>query len=201
LAAPEKAGSVEESAISPDGHHLVMRLVGDAGVELWVRATDSLQTQLLAGTGKGDHFFWSPDSRYIGFFADGKLKKVAVTGGPAETLCDAPNGRGGTWNQDGVILFTPTFNGGLSRVPVAGGVPAVVTKAKEGAHRNPSFLPDGRRFLMAANGSENGIYLGSLDEKGVPLRRLLGDLSSGQVFQWPSALRPRLHPDGPARRP
>jgi serine/threonine-protein kinase len=79
-------------------------------------------------------------------------------------LCDAPTGRGGTWNQDGVILFAPTNNGGLSRVSAAGGIPVVVTKATDGTHRNPSFLPDGRRFLMTASGSENGIYLGSLDE-------------------------------------
>jgi Tol biopolymer transport system component len=174
-----------EFALSPDGHYLVMHVVGDAGGELWVRATDSLQTQLLPGTRNADHPFWSPDSRYIGFFADSKLKKIAVTGGPAQTLCDAPNGRGGTWNQDGVILFTPTYNGGLSRVSAAGGVPVVVTKAREGAHRNPSFLPDGRRFLMAANGSDSGIYLGSLDGKGdgkEPLRRLLGDLSSAKYF-------------------
>src|SRR5262249_41297481 len=126
----------------------------------------------------------SPDSRYIGFFADGKLKKISVTGGPAQTLCDVLNGRGGTWNQDGAILFTP-LNSGLSRVSAAGGVPVVVTKPKDGAPRTPSFLPDGRRFLMAASGSESGIYLGSLDGKGdgkEPLCRLLGDLSSAKYF-------------------
>jgi len=92
LAAPEKAGSIQQFAISPDGQHLVMRVAGDAGPELWVRATDSLQAQLLPGTRNGDYPFWSPDSRYIGFFADGKLKKIAANGGPAQTLCAAEPG-------------------------------------------------------------------------------------------------------------
>ena len=76
-----------------------------AGAQLWVRALDSLQSQALAGTEAATYPFWSPDSHYIGFFAHGKLKKIAVTGGPAQTLCDAPLGRGGTWNSEGVIVF------------------------------------------------------------------------------------------------
>ena len=85
-----------------------MKVIGGAArPQLWVRATGSLQAQLLPGTANGDYPFWSPDTRYIGFFADSKLKKIAVTGGPAQTLCDAPNGRGGAWNEDGVILCSP----------------------------------------------------------------------------------------------
>src|SRR5207248_697276 len=136
-------------AISPDGHYLVMGAAGTSGQQLWVRSLDSLQTQPLAGTDDASFPFWSPDSRYIGFFTQSQLKKIAVTGGPAQALCDAPIGRGGTWSRDGVIVFAANNgNSGLSRVVAAGGVPASVTKADDGGtQRWPLFLPDGRRFL------------------------------------------------------
>lgn len=185
LPAPEKARNVQQFAISPDGHYLVIKATGEGATQLWVRAMDSLQTQPLAGTTNANYPFWSPDSRYIGFFADAKLKKIAVNGGPAQVLCDAPVGRGGTWSQDGVILFTPTTRGGLSRVPAAGAVPVAVTKAESGNHRNPTFLPDGRRFLYAAAvGEENGLYLSSLDSSLKPggTRRLAADVSIAAYF-------------------
>ena len=75
---------------------------------LWLRPLDALDPQPLPGTEEAQYPFWSPDSRYIGFFAQGKLKKIAVTGGPAQNLCDAPDGRGGTWNREGVIVFAPS---------------------------------------------------------------------------------------------
>jgi len=119
-----------------------MKATGAGGTQLWVRSMDSLQAQPLAGTSNADYPFWSPDSRYIGFFADGKLKKISVFGGPAQTLCDAPNGRGGgAWNEDGVILFAPTDGGGLSCVSAAGGVPVPVTKATGRRDRSPGFCP------------------------------------------------------------
>jgi Tol biopolymer transport system component len=113
--------------------------------------------------------FWSPDSRSLGFFADGKLKKIEVAGGPAITLCDAPDARGGTWSRDGVIVFAPTNTSGLHRVSASGGVPAAVTTLGEGetGHFQPSFLPDGRHFLYRASTGTAGvgqqIYLASLD--------------------------------------
>jgi WD40 repeat protein len=169
LAPPAKT-SILQFAVSPDGHSVVMRTSEGS---LSVRALDSLQAQPLAGTGGAIYPFWSPDSRYIGFFADGKLKKISLNGGPAQTLCDAPGiGRGGTWNREGVILFAA--GNGLSRVPAAGGVPVPVTKLEGGNYRNPVFLPDGRRFLyVAIGGKDNGIHLESLDSK--ESRRIVPD--------------------------
>jgi Tol biopolymer transport system component len=190
LPAPEKARNILQFAISPDGHYLVMRASGEGGTQLWVRSTDLLQSQPLPGTANALYPFWSPDSRYVGFFADGKLKKISVNGGPAQTLCDAPAGRGGTWNQDGVIVFSPKIPGGLSRVPAAGGAPVPITKTNSAttAHRNPTFLPDGRRFLYAATqslGNNNGIFLASLDPKPDREggdRRILADASYATYF-------------------
>src|SRR5439155_24385515 len=138
--------------------------------------------QPLPGTEEGQYPFWSPDSRYIGFFAQGKLKKIAVTGGPVQNLCDAADGRGGAWNREGVIIFSPSVASpsGLQRVPAGGGIPSPVTQPESGAHRFPIFLPDGHRFLYLADRSktpdQNGIILASLDSKGS--RRLLSDMSN-----------------------
>jgi Tol biopolymer transport system component len=167
IPAPEKT-SIHTFALSPDGHYLAMAVTQEGKRELWVRALDTLQPQRLPGTDEATYPFWSPDSRYIGFFTQGKLKKIAVSGGPAQSLCDAPDGRGGTWNRDGVILFAPTPNAALQRVTAIGGVPAPVTKVEGGAfHRFPVFLPDGRRFLYQTSGAgeKSGVYLASLDSQ------------------------------------
>jgi serine/threonine protein kinase len=175
--APPLKSKIDSFALSRDGRYLAM-----AGAQLWVRALDSLQSQALAGTEAATYPFWSPDSHYIGFFAHGKLNKIAVTGGPAQTLCDAPLGRGGTWNNEGVIVFASSNSGGLSRVLAAGGAPEVATKAPVGGgHRFPVFLPDGSRFLYRAVGAEeNGIYLASLD--GKENRRVLLDSVNPQFL-------------------
>ncbi len=137
---------------------------------------DSLDARIVSGTEDGTYPFWSPDSRFIGFFAGGKLKKADIAGGPALTICDAQDGRGGTWNQQGVILFTPNFQEVIYRVSAAGGMPAPITKLNdarhETTHRYPYFLPDGKHFLyLAANhqnprkAESNAIYVASLDGK------------------------------------
>jgi Tol biopolymer transport system component len=166
---PEKT-RIADFALSPDGRYLAMTATGERGTQLWVRALDSMQAQLLTGTEGADYPFWSPDSRYVGFFAGDKLKKIAATGGPAQTLCDAPLARGGTWNRENVIVFSSGSgidNAGLHRVSAAGGVAVQVTKVNGGGvQRFPVFLPDGRRFLyLESVGKENGVYLGSLDTK------------------------------------
>jgi eukaryotic-like serine/threonine-protein kinase len=161
-------------AVSPDGQRLAFVGINSNGVQsLWVRPLASASAQPLAGTDGAAYPFWSPDGRFIGFFADGKLKKIEATGGPAQTLCDALRGFGGTWNRDGVIVFAPNPNTALYRVAAAGGAPVPLpldNSRKEKVHRFPYFLPDGRHFIYRAGLSGayardevNGIYVGSLD--------------------------------------
>jgi WD40 repeat protein len=133
-----------------------------------VRSLDTLAAQSLAGTDGASSPFWSPDSRFLGFFADGKLRKIEVSGGPPTTLCDAPNNRGGTWSRNGMIVFNPANGVALQKVPAAGGAPAAATVLgpDETAHRRPFFLPDGRHFLYTATvGGQAGmpLYVASLD--------------------------------------
>src|SRR5262249_37371837 len=124
--------------------------------------------------------FWSPDSRAIGFFAQGKLKKIAASGGLAESICDVLLPRGGTWNRDDVILFSPSGGApeGIQRVSAAGGVPTQVFKTKQ-ILRYPHFLPDGVHFLYTQLQPPElaGVYIATVD--GAGSRRLLPDRSSG----------------------
>ena len=134
-------------ALSPDGQRIVFGArTADGKTPLWVRALDGLTAQPLAGTEGATFPFWSPDSRFIAFFADGKLKKIDASGGQALALTDAPNGRGGSWSPDGVIVFAPSGNAlsPLLRVSSAGGASSPISSA-QGSF--PWFLPDGRHFL------------------------------------------------------
>ena len=167
--------------VSPDGRHIVFAMESD-DVPMLLRSVDSLEMRELDGTEDATYPFWSPDSRYIGFFAQGKLKKVALAGGLAQTLCDAPNGRGGSWNREGVILFAPKPFGGFERVQDGGGEPVPVETANESpevSQRFPEFLPDGHHFLYldkSPQADEAGIFLGGID--GTTPRRLIADLSN-----------------------
>ncbi len=168
----------EGPVLSPDGTRLVFPAAEVNGQEaLWMRPLASLSAQRLEGT-EGAHFpFWSPDSRHLGFFQEGKLKKIDVTGGPAVTLCDAPDARGGAWSRNDVILFAPqSLATGLSRIPAAGGTPTPIPspKGSGGAFSNrwPVFLPDGRDYLFLS---------GDLSSPGTPrLGIWLGELGSGE---------------------
>ncbi len=177
---PDKA-EFNETAISPDGKLLAFTATSEGKQQLWVRPLRSLAAQPLAGTERAADPFWSPDSRWIGFFAGGKLKKIEATGGLAQALCDLSATRGGTWNAEGIILFgDESF--GLSRISALGGMPSPVTtsnQAKEGLHGSPVFLPGGRRFLYRIAGTKDataGIYVGSLDTR--ERTRLVGDTST-----------------------
>jgi Tol biopolymer transport system component len=161
-------------AVSPDGKRLVFSAQrGSSPPQLWVRAMDSLEARLLVGTeGANPSVFWSPDSVSVAFFADGKLKKIDASGGPSQTICDAPPANyGGSWNRDGTILFS-SRGAALFRVSASGGQPTPATK-QGSTQRWPFFLPDGRHFLYQA-GSGNVIYAGALDSADEK-RVLLGD--------------------------
>jgi serine/threonine protein kinase/Tol biopolymer transport system component len=165
------------AAVSPDGTKIVFTARDDNGNPvLWIRHMDQTEARIIPGTEGAGYPFWSPDSRSIGFIANGKLKRVDSGGGPPLTLCDATVGKGGSWNADDVILFAPSFNGPIHRVPAAGGVSVAITEvdneAGQNSHRFPCFLPDGLHFLYlaraaAATGNDvsgSAIFLGSLDD-------------------------------------
>jgi Tol biopolymer transport system component len=173
----------QHMALSPDGRNLAFLANNGGPTQVWVRAMDTLETRPLAGTEEATYPFWSPDGAYLGFFTQGKLKKIAIAGGPPQTLCDATNGRGGTWNRDGVILFSPGPASVIFRVHAAGGIPSPVTKLPESSsgagHRFPVFLPDGVHFLYNAGSDKPdaaGVFVGSL-ERAAALR-LLPDITN-----------------------
>ncbi len=178
---PEKS-SFNEIAISPDGKLLAFSATTAGQRQLYVRPLHSLAAQPLAGTEEAQYPFWSPDSRWVGFFAQGKLKKIEAAGGPAQSLSNVAQPRGGTWNKDGVILYAD-FAAGLLRVPANGGTPAsalsVDTKRGEVGLRWPVFLPDGRTYLYQVRGNSPevaGFYFGRLG--GDERTRLSAELSS-----------------------
>jgi predicted Ser/Thr protein kinase len=171
------------SAISPDGRILAFVALVKGTALLHVRSLETLQSRVLTGTEGAGRPFWSPDSRFIGYFAKGKLMRIDLSGGAPQTLCDAAIARGGTWNQEGVILFSGRQPGGLQRVSASGGVPAAVTELDaaqgEDAHYYPQFLPDGNRFLYyrrrARDNVTAGVFAGRLDntDRGRGDRRIL----------------------------
>ncbi len=170
-------------ALSPDGRYVAVMAVAGGATQVFVRALDSWELRPLPSTERVTELFWSPDSRQIAFFADNKLKKVAVSGGPATELCDVPGllVAPGTWGRDDIIVFATSSRsdpGPLRSVPATGGESSPLTTAEPGeSHRFPLFLPGGSHFLYTSvGGSSPGIYLASLDDTAG--RRLLADESS-----------------------
>jgi len=148
-------------AVSPDGKKVAFVGFDTTGTnQLWVRPVESLTPVPLVGTTGANHPFWSTDGKSLAFFADGKLKKIDAAGGPVVTICDAPAGRGGTWNNAGMIVFAPNSSGGLFKVSAAGGVPVAITKldttSKIQSHRWPHFLPDGEHFIYTTQATGTG---------------------------------------------
>jgi WD40 repeat protein len=161
--------------LSPDGNNLAFVAAREQGaVILWVRPLNASHARALTGTEGATFPFWSPDGRSLGFFAGGKLKTAAVEGGTPSEVCNAPSARGGTWNAEGTIVFTPDFQSALMQVPASGGTPKPVTvmdTSKHDSHRWPYFLPDGKHFLYLAvihannRDPNDAIYFASLDGK------------------------------------
>ena len=162
-------------SLSPDGRRLVFTATGPDHVRaLWLRDLAALEARRLPGSENLDtgQPFWSPDGRFIVFGAGGKLKKIAVQGGPPQTLCDLPrNHLGGAWNRDGVIILG-NLGGSVTRISSDGGTPVQVTSLdsarQETFHALPSFLPDGRHFVylrLSSTPENSGVFVGSLDSK------------------------------------
>ncbi len=177
LSLPQPANVAYESmtsmAVSPDGRRIAfVGQTADNRRSLWVRELDALKPRSLSGTEGGTLPFWSPDNRFLGFFADGKLKKIDASGGPPQILAAASYASGGTWNRDGVIVFTPNVFDPLYRISASGGTAVPVTKLgpREEAHRSPSFLPDGRHVVFMADARRTEDH-----------RIKIADLDSGKV--------------------
>jgi Tol biopolymer transport system component/tRNA A-37 threonylcarbamoyl transferase component Bud32 len=184
----EDCGSL---TISPDGRRITFVAKDTEGKKLlWLRPLDAGKARSIPGTEGATWPFWSPDSRFIAFFAQGTLKKVDAAGAPPLTLCDAIRGRPGSWNRDGVVLFSPDTTVAVRRVSAGGGPATPVTRLDESkgetTHRWATFLPDGRHFLYMAGTHATGagtatnvIYVASLDSKD---RRPLLVARSNVVF-------------------
>jgi eukaryotic-like serine/threonine-protein kinase len=172
LPLPRGLSNPSPPVVAPDGRKIAFAADGDGKRLIWIRSLDAIDPRPLPGTEGVLRPFWSPDSRFVAFFAAGKLKKVDISGGPAQTICDAPNGADGSWNADGVILFDGRGTDPIWRVSSAGGV----AKTEIGVDQKagifgvgwPEFLPDGRRFLymtIGENPQDQMLTVGTLDSK------------------------------------
>jgi serine/threonine protein kinase/Tol biopolymer transport system component len=158
-------------SLAPDGRRLVFVALEQQTPTLWLRPLDQAVPQRLAETEGASLPFWAPGSRSIGFFADGWLKRLDLTGGSGrpQLLAQARNPMGGTWNRDDMILYSPTAASPLMRVPAIGGTPTAITRLAPGevSHRFPAFLPDGQQFVflvLTSAPEDEGVHLGSLPD-------------------------------------
>jgi Tol biopolymer transport system component/tRNA A-37 threonylcarbamoyl transferase component Bud32 len=182
LLVESNAGSV---VISPDGSSVAFIVQTPAGRRVYVRSLATGETRPISGTDEAHYPFWSPDSRTLAFFGSSKLFTVSIAGGLPEAIADIQQGRGGSWSDTGVILFTPRGSGVVHRVSARGGAVETVTALDAGrgenAHYWPVALPGGRGFLFFVRSTRpenNGIYLGSIDGSAPPVR-IVTSLSSG----------------------
>ena len=175
LSLPENTEA--DPVLSPDGRKVAISLRTGVKYQLWIRPLDTPDLRPL-GTEEAQAPFWSADGRFIGFFGDGKLKIVSAAGGPSQTLCSAEARGGGTWNRDGVILYSP--GSAIFRVSAAGGACTAIRKPGTGSVLgSPVFLPDGRHYFYTERSDDTakgGVYLASLDDSSG--RRILADQSS-----------------------
>jgi len=164
---------VPQLAVSPDGRAIVFAAAAPgARPTLWLRSLDVVTAHSLPGTEGAESPFWSPDHRWIGYFADAKLKKIPASGGPSQVIAaNLSENRQASWGQDDTILLSRSTTG-ILRVSSSGGMVTPVTELdasrQEGSHRYPQFMPDGRHFLFTVRSSladQTGVYAGSLDGK------------------------------------
>ena len=184
VAPPEKS-SIGYAVLSPDGKYLAFRVTEAGGLRrLWIRSLDSLTARPLEGTEQGDRPFWSPDSRFLGFFSGKQLKKIDVTGGPVQTVTDigVDSANGGAWSPDGTILYSLTL-GAIQRVAARGGQAQPLTTLDvahhETRHYFPSLLPDGDHFTYVVTSAEpdiRGLWMTSISHPALK-QRLIPDLS------------------------
>jgi serine/threonine protein kinase/Tol biopolymer transport system component len=188
---PPDTGLWSAPVISPDERRIVWAGVSAAGIaQLFVRDLSSIESLALSGTTGARQPFWSPDGRWIGFFARGKLQKIPAGGGPVTDIADAPDSRGGTWSAAGVIVFQPNYRDApLLRVSDQGGPTHPVTivdlALDDVSHRWPSFLPDGRHFLyygLSVDDRRRGVYVGSLDQPTAQPTEPLFLSDSGAIY-------------------
>jgi eukaryotic-like serine/threonine-protein kinase len=191
------AFSARDVAVSPNGH--TVAVVGRDSERknlLWIYEPGAPQAKSIPNTEGANFPFWSPDGKSLGFFADGKLKRLDLSGGPAQTLCDAPTGRGGAWNKDGVIVFTPSgqLGFGLYRIAASGGTATQITfpdrEHAEDSHRWPAFLPDGNHFLylamdLSGRKTLSSIYVGALNSSE---KRLITEARANAAYATPGYL-------------
>jgi Tol biopolymer transport system component len=194
ILSPESLTDVDTPKISPDGRVIAFDATDEKGVtQIWIRTLDDLEPHPLAGTDGSTRPFWSPDSRYLGFIAGGKLKKVPIAGGPPQTLADTPTGSDGSWGTSDVILFDGQTSDPIRGVAATGGAPQDVIRPDPDhgivGMGWPDFLPDGRHFLYLADGKKPGersLMVASIDEKG-PGRKV-ADAGSLAQFVSPGYL-------------
>ena len=199
------------SAIAPDGTHLAMVAGRNGKPMLTLRPLQSLQVRVVEGSEGAAYPFWSPDSKWIGFFAGEKLRKVPLSGGTPQTICDAVEPRGAAWGRDGTIVFAPASSGGLHRVSDSGGAVEPLTKLNaaetEIAHGWPHLLPDGKTLLFhVRNGRQHTNHISAVDVSKPDSRVRLVSSNYRAAFDetaggGQAALREKRNPYGARLRP
>ncbi len=184
IATPRSITTIGTPKVSPDGKYVAFNAIDSAGVSrIWLRPFSSLSAEPLPGTDNAQRPFWSPDSRYLAFMADGKLKKIAVTGGPPQTLGETGSRGDGSWGRGGVILFDSSASDSIIRISAAGGVASPVTRIDrahgETGNAWPQFLPDGRHFLylgLSSRAESTVLKVGDIASRKTSVL-LIGNLS------------------------